>query len=86
MLVRDVVANRMMGGEPLPSGHTKWCLGEERAVSECPGLAVEIQLRSPVPIIPDLPVGSFVVSPANHERVSQIPPMPANMFSFSFMV
>lgn len=80
LLVRDVVANHRDGGEPLPSRHTKWCLGEERAVSECPGLAVEIQLRSPVPLIPDLPVGSFVVSPANHERVSQIPPMPASMF------
>lgn len=80
LLVRDVVANQRDGGAPLPSRYTKWCLGEERAVSECPGLAVEIQLRSPVPLIPDLPVGSFVVSPTNHERVSQIPPMPAGMF------
>jgi hypothetical protein len=80
LLVRDVISGQSLGGQPLPSRYTKWCLGDDRAVSECPGLAVEIQVRSPVPIIPDLPVGSFLVSPANHERVSQIPPMPAKMF------
>lgn len=79
LLVRDVVANQAAGGVPIPSAQNKWCLGEERAVSSCPGLGVEIQVRSPVPLIPDLPVGSFVVNPLSHERVSQIPPMPANM-------
>lgn len=79
LLVRDAVANASKGSEPLSSTQNKWCLNEERAVSVCPGLAVEIQVRSPLPIIPDLPVGSFVVNPLSHERVSQIPPVPATM-------
>jgi hypothetical protein len=79
LLVRDAVAMRGYGGAPLASRRTNWCLGEDRAVSECPGLAVEIQIRSPIPLIPDLPVGSVIVSPTTHESVSQIPPMPENM-------
>jgi hypothetical protein len=79
LLVRDVIANRTMGGDALRSRFSQWCLGESRGVSECPGIGVEIQVRSPAPIIPELPVGSFVVSPQNHDRVSQIPPTPPDM-------
>jgi hypothetical protein len=79
LLVRDAVANGGAGAAPIPVSQNKWCWNEDRGVSACPGLAVEVQVRSPVPIIPDLPVGSFVTNPMSHERTSQIPPMPANM-------
>jgi len=77
LLIRDAVAR--LNTNVIFSSQNKWCMSEEQAVSSCPTLAVEIQVRSPVPLIPDLPVGSFVVNPTTHERMSQIPPMPANM-------
>lgn len=79
LLVRDAIANRTMGGAPLRSRFSQWCLGQSHALSECPGMAVELLVRSPAPIMPELPVGSYVVSPQNHDRVSQIPPTPPDM-------
>lgn len=43
------------------------------------GLLLEIQVRSPVPLLPDLPVGSYLVDPDTQKRVPQIPPIPPRM-------
>lgn len=78
LLIRDAVGNLSLGASSIPSSHNKWCV-DEPSVGTCPGLAVEIQIRSPIPMIPELGVGSFVVNPTTHERSSQIPPRPATM-------
>jgi hypothetical protein len=42
-------------------------------------LGLEMQIRTPVPVVPDLPVGTFLVDPDSKQRVPQIPPIPPRM-------
>jgi hypothetical protein len=79
VLARDLLSARTQILELPVASVLKWRAAEE-FVSVCPNLAAEIQVRSPVPLIPNLPVGSSLTSSqAGHEHVLQIPPMPASM-------
>jgi hypothetical protein len=80
VLLRDMVAFRRDDGEQfLMSKQARWCLDEDPNTAGCPGLACEVQIRAPVPLLPELPLGTFVVNPVTQERVSQIPPTPSAM-------
>ena len=57
MLIRDLVAARgtsqgeVPTGEPVPSQQRNWCNGSDKNSVECPSLACELQIRSPLPIL-----------------------------------
>lgn len=79
LLIRDEVAYKgAAGGEPVP-GHPGWCSQNTLTFEECPGLACEIQLRAPLPLLRDLPAAPSVIGPSGQERVSLIPPTPLSM-------
>lgn len=76
-LLRDLVAFREKDtGQPVPAVSDKW---SEQTGGPAPGLACEIQIRSPVPVIPDLPGGYSALNQDTKEVVNLIPPMPADM-------
>lgn len=79
ILIRDTVASPSDAAHPIMSSDPKWCQSPDVNFGFCPSLAVEVQVRSPVPIIPNLPVGSDLINRKSNEKVSQIPPMPAEM-------
>ncbi len=80
VLLRDEVACQSETcGQPVASPEPRWCQKQGLEMTACPGLAAEVQIRAPLPAIPDLPVGSYLTNPRTHERVSQIPPMPSDM-------
>lgn len=79
VLIRDAVSSQADTTRTIISSDPKWCQAPELNFGFCPSLAVEVQVRSPVPFIPNLPVGSDLINPKSHEKVSQIPPMPAEM-------
>ncbi|HEY9793051.1 MAG TPA: hypothetical protein V6D22_21795 [Candidatus Obscuribacterales bacterium] len=79
VLARDLLSARTQIIELPSASAQKWRAADEFA-SVCPNLSAEIQVRSPVPLIPNLPVGSSLSNPqSGHEHVLQIPPMPASM-------
>lgn len=79
LLIRDEVAYKGAArGEPVP-GHPGWCSQNTLTFEECPGLACEIQLRAPLPLLRDLPAAPSVIGPSGQERVSLIPPTPLSM-------
>lgn len=80
VLLRDLAAFNRENGEQFPlSKQARWCLDEDPSTAGCPGLACEVQIRAPMPLLPQLPLGTFVVNPVTQQRVSQIPPTPAGM-------
>lgn len=79
VLVRDMLAAGGFSPAALPVSEKRWCSSEQFDMSPCPGLGVEVQIRAPVPSIPDLPVGSMLRDPTTSEHVSQLPPMPPSM-------
>ncbi len=79
LLIRDEVASKgAAAGEPV-RGHQGWCAENSLSFEECPGLACEIQMRAPLPLLPDLPAGPSVISPRGAERTALIPPTPLSM-------
>jgi hypothetical protein len=78
LLIRDLV--NVANEHTTVSSTSRWCAVDQFAADSCPELALEVQIRSPVPLLPDLPLGSSVTNPQTQERVSQIPPMPPSMF------
>jgi hypothetical protein len=79
LLIRDEVAYKGRGrGEPV-LGHQGWCSQNTLTFEQCPGLACEIQMRAPLPILRDLPAGPSVTGPGEAQRVSLIPPTPLSM-------
>jgi hypothetical protein len=80
VLVRDLAAFGLGDRRSLAPSNLRWCQNDELSTGRCPDLAAEVQIRAPVPIIPDLPVGASVKNPVTSESVSLIPPMPVGMF------
>lgn len=79
LLIRDQVAHKGGSlGDPV-RGHQGWCAENSLSFEECPGLACEIQVRAPLPLLPDLPAGPSVISPRGEERTALIPPTPLSM-------
>ncbi len=71
----DVKNSRTVRGQPVPVHD--WCNQSEPG--GCPDLAAEIQIRTPLPVIKDLPPGAIVSNPISGLRVPQIPPLPPEM-------
>lgn len=79
LLIRDEIATKGFSvGQPV-RGHQGWCAENTLSFEECPGLACEIQIRAPLPLLPDLPAGPSVISPLGAQRDSLIPPTPLSM-------
>ncbi|CAN5485085.1 hypothetical protein BH10CYA1_BH10CYA1_23540 [soil metagenome] len=85
VVIRDLVASvgqNSMGnptGEPIPSDQPDWCkVTEQNDQHECPGLACEFQLRTPLPVITNSPE-TLLTNPVNSAQIQQIPPVPADM-------
>jgi hypothetical protein len=81
LLLRDLVAFQGSEGlgEPVASTEPRWCQGQEIGMTTCPGLAVELQVRAPTPLMSDLPTVADLVNPISGASAVQIPPMPAQM-------
>ncbi len=80
VLIRDLVAhsNEEYTGLPVNSLEQDWCNKQTDSFGACPGLACEFQLRTPLPVLINFPTGSYVSDSAG-QRVSQLPPIPAEM-------
>jgi hypothetical protein len=82
-LLRDLVATRSTAsdigstGNPIPSQERQWCSDTDNG--QCPGLAVELQIRSPLPILTNLDEDTYLKEPALNAQIPQIPPVPADM-------
>ncbi len=82
VVIRDLVASigqTSQGsptGEPIPSDQPDWCKVSDQ--HECPGLACEFQLRTPLPVITNSSETSLT-NPVNNAQLQQIPPVPADM-------
>ncbi len=80
VLVRDVVAFKFKGvsGLPLKATEADWCKQKGQAAGVCPGLACEFQVRTPLPELDGLSLGSYIRNSSKH-LVPQLPPVPAEM-------
>ncbi|MBI2812119.1 MAG: hypothetical protein HYX67_14985 [Candidatus Melainabacteria bacterium] len=79
VLIRDLLSARELDGKRTAPSAGKWCSSDQFAATSCPELGVEIQVRSPMAVIPELPVGSSLRARAGGEPVSEIPPTPVGM-------
>lgn len=70
--IRDSRAQRAQ-----PVSLSEWCKQSEPG--GCPDLAAEIQIRTPLPAIKDMPPGAIVSNPISGLRAQQIPPLPPEM-------
>ena len=79
-LARDVIAvkDRNIAGLPLLANEKNWCNQKGEANGLCPGLACEFQLRTPLPELESVSLGSFIRNSSRH-LVPQLPPVPAEM-------
>ncbi|RTL37987.1 MAG: hypothetical protein EKK48_22055 [Candidatus Melainabacteria bacterium] len=82
VVIRDLVASvgqNSQGfptGDPIASNQPDWCKISDQ--HECPGLACEFQLRTPLPVITNSPETSLT-NPVNNAQIQQMPPVPADM-------
>ncbi|MBI4532812.1 MAG: hypothetical protein HY711_02605 [Candidatus Melainabacteria bacterium] len=81
VLIRDLAAlPQDYNGEGFPLSYERdWCRQGYLAPVPCPGLACELQVRSPIPELPHLEMGATLSNPNTGEHVSQVPPVPPNM-------
>jgi hypothetical protein len=85
VLLRDLVSSYSTGtpnsgtmyGAPIQSQERDWCAVREGG--PCPGLACELQIRCPLPIINDLTEDSYLKNPSTNGQIPQIPPVPPDM-------
>ncbi|HEY9717058.1 MAG TPA: hypothetical protein V6C69_06305, partial [Trichormus sp.] len=85
VLLRDLVASYSTGtpnsssvyGAPIQSQERDWCAAHEGG--SCPGLACELQIRCPLPILNDLTEDSYLKNPSTNGQIPQIPPVPPDM-------
>lgn len=82
VVIRDLVASvgqNSQGfptGDPIASDQLDWCKVSDQ--HDCPGLACEFQLRTPLPVITNSPETSLT-NPVNNAQIQQMPPVPADM-------
>jgi hypothetical protein len=77
VVIRDLAASRLEGNlaQPIRSQDEGWCKQQGQAIGVSPGLSCEFQLRTPLPVLKDFPVGSVVRNRAGQSAI-QIPPLP----------
>jgi hypothetical protein len=84
MILRDLVASRSTAsdisstGNPIASQEREWCA--EPGHGPCPGLACELQVRCPLPVLTTFGgEDSYLKDPSRMTEIPQIPPVPADM-------
>ncbi len=79
--VRDLVSSHSEGsmGEPVAVPDGDWRDPAKGRNGECPGLAGEFQLRTPLPITDLGQSGSYLTNPLTGQQIPQIPPLPSEM-------
>lgn len=79
--IRDLISSRSEGsmGEPVPIPDGDWRDPSKGRVGECPGLAAEFQLRTPLPATDLTQSGSYLTNPLTGQQIPQIPPLPSEM-------
>lgn len=79
LLLRDLAAfPNSANGKPIQSPDASWWTNDGFN-GGVPSLCGEIQIRTPVPDIPDIPSGSSVQNPSLRESIPLVPPMPAEL-------
>lgn len=79
LLLRDLAAfPQSVNGKPIQSPDSSWWT-KDNYNGGVPSLCGEIQIRTPVPDIPDIPSGSSVQNPSLRESIPLVPPMPAEL-------
>ncbi len=79
LLIRDLVAFQDAGAGHPPSSETPAWWTDSHLEGDVPALCVEVQVRTPVPSIPDIPSGTSVQDPNLRESIPLVPPMPAEL-------
>ncbi len=78
--MRDAVSHRNKGeGLPIRTMDGAWGHSMVPAIAESPGLAIEFQLRRPLPANRLLPSGETITDPVYGRKIWQIPPVPGSM-------
>lgn len=79
--IRDLISSHSEGsmGEPVPVPDGDWRDASKGRNGECPGLAGEFQLRTPLPITDLGQSGSYLTNPLTGQQIPQIPPLPCEM-------
>ena len=79
--IRDLISSHNEGsmGEPVPVPDGDWRDQARGRNGECPGLAGEFQLRTPLPITDLGQSGSYLTNPITGQQIPQIPPLPSEM-------
>jgi len=83
VLLRDMVASKGAAsteepvGNPIASNERNWCHNKDS--DRCPGLACEIQVRCPLPVLDKMIEDAYIKNPTTNEQVQQIPPVPPDM-------
>lgn len=79
VLLRDLAAfHEPNSGHPVAPSESSWW-HKEHLNGDAPALCGEIQIRTPVPDIPEIPSGSSVQNPNLRESIPLVPPMPAEL-------
>lgn len=80
VLIRDLVYSMADGqGSPIRSSAPMWCHELGMDEDPCPGLAVEIQIRTPIPKIDKSLSGSYLQDPDGGAPIALFPPLPADL-------
>ncbi|MBA3993908.1 MAG: hypothetical protein C0469_10310 [Cyanobacteria bacterium DS2.3.42] len=79
--IRDLISSHNEGsmGEPVTVPDGDWRDPARGRNGECPGLAGEFQLRTPLPITDLGQSGSYLTNPITGQQIPQIPPLPSEM-------
>jgi hypothetical protein len=81
--LRDLVASKASGsedepvGSPIQAQQRQWCGADQDG--QCPGLACELQIRCPLPVLDSTYHDSFLKNAKMDAQVQQIPPVPPDM-------
>jgi hypothetical protein len=82
MILRDLVASKATVpgqdpvGNPILSQQGEWC---NHPGDGCPGLACELQIRCPLPVLDKFGEDTYLKNAAMNSQVPQIPPVPPDM-------
>jgi hypothetical protein len=80
VMLRDLVFCMVDGaGKPLESSHPRWCMESGLNDEPCPQLAVEYQIRTPIPSPEGVSSGLYLQDPDGGPQVPLYPPLPAEL-------
>lgn len=80
VMVRDLVYTLAQGaGKALFSNRPHWCLDIGMNEESCPGLAVEFQIRTPLPKLEGALSGTYLQDPAGGPSIPLYPPLPPDL-------